>query len=279
MEYKGQLTPSETTDLLRELGHAPVKKFGQNFLVDSNIVRKSLELADVSEGDVVVEVGPGLGTLTGALLERGAKVYAVEIDKRLFAFLQKRFEGVENLNLINDDAVEYPLANLPADIENFKIVANLPYAISTPWLDKVLSGKLPQKMSLMLQKEAALRFAARNGSGEFSPISVCLSEAYNVLPPHKVSASCFHPRPQVDSMLLALERKEDAYTFAQRTRDIMRAVFSKRRKQISSIAKSAGEDSAVLTQWLEQCTDLPPDRRPEAIENRYWVMLDKIVRQ
>ena len=195
------------------------------------------------------------------------------------AFLQKRFEGVENLNLINDDAVEYPLANLPADIENFKIVANLPYAISTPWLDKVLSGKLPQKMSLMLQKEAALRFAARNGSGEFSPISVCLSEAYNVLPPHKVSASCFHPRPQVDSMLLALERKEDAYTFAQRTRDIMRAVFSKRRKQISSIAKSAGEDSAVLTQWLEQCTDLPPDRRPEAIENRYWVMLDKIVRQ
>ena len=279
MEYKGQLTPSETTDLLRELGHAPVKKFGQNFLVDSNIVRKSLELADVSEGDVVVEVGPGLGTLTGALLERGAKVYAVEIDKRLFAFLQKRFDGVENLNLINDDAVEYPLANLPTDIENFKIVANLPYAISTPWLDKVLSGKLPQKMSLMLQKEAALRFAARNGSGEFSPISVCLSEAYNVLPPHKVSASCFHPRPQVDSMLLALERKEDAYTFAQRTRDIMRAVFSKRRKQISSIAKSAGEDSAILSQWLEQCTDLPPDRRPEAIENRYWVMLDKIVRQ
>ena len=279
MEYKGQLTPSETTDLLRELGHSPVKKFGQNFLVDANIVRKSLELADVSEGDVVVEVGPGLGTLTGALLERGAKVYAVEIDKRLFAFLQKRFDGVENLNLINDDAVEYPLANLPTDIENFKIVANLPYAISTPWLDKVLSGKLPQKMSLMLQKEAALRFAARNGSGEFSPISVCLSEAYNVLPPHKVSASCFHPRPQVDSMLLALERKEDAYTFAQRTRDIMRAVFSKRRKQISSIAKSAGEDSAILSQWLEQCTDLPPDRRPEAIENRYWVMLDKIVRQ
>ena len=68
MEYKGQLTPSQTTDLLRQLGHSPVKKFGQNFLVDSNIVRKSLELADVCEGDIVVEVGPGLGTLTGALL-------------------------------------------------------------------------------------------------------------------------------------------------------------------------------------------------------------------
>ena len=279
MEYKGQLTPSQTTDLLRQLGHSPVKKFGQNFLVDSNIVRKSLELADVCEGDIVVEVGPGLGTLTGALLERGAKVYAVEIDKRLFAFLQKRFEGVENLNLINDDAVEYPLASLPEEVENFKIVANLPYAISTPWLDKVLSGKLPQKMSLMLQKEAALRFSARNNSGEFSPISVFLSEAYNVLPPHKVSAGCFHPRPAVDSMLLALEKKDNAYTFAQRTRDIMRAVFSKRRKQISSIAKSAGNDAEILSKWLELSPDLPPDRRPEAIENRFWVKLDEIVRQ
>lgn len=279
MEYKGQLTPSQTTDLLRQLGHSPVKKFGQNFLVDSNIVRKSLELADVSEGDIVVEVGPGLGTLTGALLERGAKVYAVEIDKRLFAFLKKRFEGVENLNLINDDAVEYPLAALPDDVENFKIVANLPYAISTPWLDKVLSGKLPQKMSLMLQKEAALRFSARNNSGEFSPISVFLSEAYNVLPPHKVSAGCFHPRPAVDSMLLALEKKENAYTFAQRTRDIMRAVFSKRRKQISSIARSAGANAEILTKWLELSPDLPPDRRPEAIENRFWVKLDEVVRQ
>lgn len=279
MEYNGQLTPSQTTDLLRELGHLPVKKFGQNFLVDSNIVRKSLELADVTNGDVVVEVGPGLGTLTGALLERGAKVYAVEIDKRLFAFLQERFAGVENLNLINDDAVKYPLASLPEDVENFKIVANLPYAISTPWLDKILSGKLPQKMSLMLQKEAALRFSARNGSGEFSPISVCLSEAYNVLPPHKVSASCFHPRPAVDSMLLALEKKENAYTFAQRTRDIMRAVFSKRRKQIASIAKSAGADSAILNEWLAQCPDLPSDKRPESIENRYWVKLDQIVNQ
>ncbi len=279
MENKGQLTPSQTSDLLRELGHFPVKKFGQNFLVDSNIVRKSLELADVCEGDVIVEIGPGLGTLTGALLERGAKVYAVEIDKRLFAFLKERFANVEDLNLINADAVEFPLAALPNDIENFKIVANLPYAISTPWLDKVLAGKLPCAMSLMLQKEAALRFAARNGSGEFSPISVCLSEAYEVLPPHKVSAACFHPRPAVDSMLLALRKKSNAYIFEKKTRDLMRAIFSKRRKQISSIAKSAGEDSTILSKWLTENPDLSPDKRPEAIENKYWVSLDKLVRQ
>ena len=279
MENNGQLTPSQTTDLLRTLGHTPVKKFGQNFLVDANIVRKSLELADVSEGDSVVEVGPGLGTLTGALLEKGAKVYAVELDKRLYNYLLDHFKNNENLDLINADAVDYPLAALPQETEIFKIVANLPYAISTPWLDKVLAGKLPQRMSLMLQKEAALRFAARNGSGEFSPISVFLSEAYDVLPPHKVSAACFHPRPAVDSMLLSLSKKSDAYIFAKKTRDIMRAVFSKRRKQIISIAKSAGEDSEILLEWLDTVSDLPQNRRPETIENKYWKELDKIVRR
>ena len=184
MDKNGQLSPSQTTELLRELEHAPVKKLGQNFLVDSNIVRKSLELADVREGDNVVEVGPGLGTLTGALLGRGANVYAVELDRTLFAFLSKHFEGRERLNLINADAVDFPLAALPEEkAADFKIVANLPYAISTPWLDRVLSGPLPKAMSLMLQKEAALRFSARRDSGEYSPISICLGEAYDVLPP------------------------------------------------------------------------------------------------
>lgn len=279
MEYNGQLSPSQTTEILGQLGHNPVRKFGQNFLVDANIVRKSLELADVSDGDVVVEIGPGLGTLTGALLERGAKVFAVELDRRLFGFLKQRFDGNGNLNLINADAVEFPLAALPEEVENFKIVANLPYAISTPWLEKVLAGKLPQKMSLMLQKEAALRFAARNGTGEFSPISVFLSEAYDIPAPHKVSASCFHPRPAVDSMLLALSKKPDAYVFAPRTREIMRAVFSKRRKQIASIAKSAGDFAPTLLEWLDATPELPRDRRPEAIENRYWKLLDAVVRK
>ena len=182
----GQLTPSQTTELLRRLEHSPVKKLGQNFLVDANIVRKSLELAQVCGADTVVEVGPGLGTLTGALLERGAKVFAVELDKRLFEYLKSNFGENENLNLVNADAVDMPLAGLPPEVSDFKIVANLPYAISTPWLDAVLSsGRLPKMMSLMLQKEAALRFAARNGSGDFSPISICLGEAYEVLADRK----------------------------------------------------------------------------------------------
>ncbi|MBE6413553.1 MAG: ribosomal RNA small subunit methyltransferase A [Verrucomicrobiaceae bacterium] len=278
MDINGQLSPSQTLELLKQLEHSPVKKLGQNFLVDSNIVRKSLELADVKKDDVVVEVGPGLGTLSGALLQAGAKVYAVELDKTLHAYLKEHFSQVENFSLINADAVEYPLASLPDEVSDFKIVANLPYAISTPWLDKVLSDRLPSMMSLMLQKEAALRFAAVGGSKEFSPISICLSEAYDVSARHKVSASCFHPRPAVDSVLLALKRKECPFVFKPKTKEIMRYVFSKRRKQMLSIAKSAGEFSELLLAWLEQDKTLSPDIRPERIDSVHWKIFDGIVK-
>lgn len=276
MENNGQLTPTQTAEILRGLGHSPSKKLGQNFLVDANIVRKSLELADVKSGDTVVEVGPGLGTLTGALLERGAKVYAVELDKALYEYLRSYFAGVENLNLINADAVDFPLSALPPEIADFKIVANLPYAISTPWLDAVLSGKLPSRMSLMLQKEAALRFAAKNASGDYSPISIFLSEAYDVLSPHKVAAACFFPRPGVDSMLLPLVLKKNPYIFKASAKRLIRKIFSYRRKQLGSIAKSAGDDAEILLQWLAACPNLDPRTRPEAVAPDYWKMLDKL---
>ena len=109
--------------------------------MDSNIVRKSLELADVNPNDCIVEIGPGLGTLTGALISRGARVWAVEIDPELYAYLRDTFRDEENLNLINADALEFPLAGLPPDVPDFKIVANLPYYITTPIIMKLLLVK------------------------------------------------------------------------------------------------------------------------------------------
>ena len=273
MDFSGQLSPSQTTDILKEIGHDPVKKLGQNFLTDSNIVRKSLELAEVKEGDIVVEVGPGLGTLTGALLQAGAKVFAVELDKRLHAHILETFKGNPNLNLIWGDAVKYPLAGLPNDIKDFKIVANLPYAISTIWLEKVLSGRLPQKMSLMLQQEAAARFTAKKSTSEFSPISIFLNSAYRVKCSHKVSASCFYPRPKVNSALLALEILESPYVFKPRTKELMRKIFSRRRKQIFSILKDLKDESAL--KWLEENTEIKPADRPETIAPELWRKLDQ----
>ncbi len=278
MDINGQLSPSQTMDVLHKLNHAPVKKLGQNFLIDANIVRKSIELANVGPGDSVVEVGPGLGTLTGALLQTGASVYAVELDKRLYAHLKELFKDT-NLKLLNADALDFPLAQLPEDVCDFKIVSNLPYAISTPWLDAVLSGRLPKTMSLMLQKEAAERFVADGGTGDFSPISVFVSQAYDVAAKHRVSASCFYPRPAVDSVLLVLSRKEDPFVFAPKTKQIIRYAFSKRRKQILSIAKSSEEYAPIMAKWLDTDAALSPEARPERIGAEHWRLLDLIVSQ
>ena len=278
MDINGQLSPSQTMDVLHKLNHAPVKKLGQNFLIDANIVRKSIELANVGPGDSVVEVGPGLGTLTGALLQTGASVYAVELDKRLYAHLKELFKDT-SLKLLNADALDFPLAQLPKDVGDFKIVSNLPYAISTPWLDAVLSGRLPKTMSLMLQKEAAERFVADGGTGDFSPISVFVSQAYDVAAKYKVSASCFYPRPAVDSVLLVLSRKEEPFVFAPKTKQIIRYAFSKRRKQILSIAKSSEEYAPIMAKWLDADAALARDSRPERIGAEHWRLLDLIVSQ
>ena len=130
------LTPTQTRDLLAQLGLCPRPRLGQNFLADGNIVRKSLELAAIAPGDRVVEVGPGLGTLTSALLGAGAEVFAVEIDRLLLDNLLHSLavEHPETFHLCEGDAVERPRAGLP-EAASYKVVANLPYAISTPWFD------------------------------------------------------------------------------------------------------------------------------------------------
>ncbi|MEO7600277.1 MAG: 16S rRNA (adenine(1518)-N(6)/adenine(1519)-N(6))-dimethyltransferase RsmA, partial [Opitutus sp.] len=231
------LTPSATRDLLAQLGHQPKRFLGQNFLVDGNIVRKSLELAGVQPGDKVVEIGPGLGTLTSALLEAGAEVWAVEKDRTLHQHLtetlQPRFPAT--FHLLEGDAVEHPLADLSdgPDVPGFKVVANLPYAIATPWLDGVLSGHLPERMVLMLQQEAAQRYTAHPGSKAFGAISIFLQSAYAVAPGHKVEPGCFFPRPDIDSYLLHLVKKPAPFIFVPAAKVLIRACFQQRRKQIA----------------------------------------------
>lgn len=276
MNLSGQLSPSKTLEILKEIGHEPAKKLGQNFLIDSNIVRKSLELAQVKEGDFIVEVGPGLGTLTGAILDSKAKLWAVELDKKMYGYVSKIYGGNPDFHIVGADALDFPLANLPAEISEFKIVANLPYAISTPWLDKVLSSRLPLCMSLMLQKEAALRFAEKKSGDDFSPISIFLNSAYDISGTHKVSASCFYPRPKVDSLLLALKLKDKPYIFEPETKELVRKIFSRRRKQIFSIAKDL--DVQKLLQWIESAQNFTPQSRPETIEISEWQRLNEILK-
>jgi len=270
------LTPTETRELLASLGHSPKRFLGQNFLVDGNIVQKSLRLAQVGPGDAVVEIGPGLGTLTGALLEAGASVWAVERDRTLHRYLEEglaaRFAG--RLHLAEGDALDMPLAGIPADqAPGCKVVANLPYAISTPWMDAVLSGPLPKRMVLMLQREAADRYVAAPGGRSFGAISIFLQAAYDILPGHPVSAACFHPRPDVDSALLNLARKGEPHVFTLAQKAVVRRCFQQRRKQIGSVMREvlAGRER----QWTEllRSEGFSTTVRAEALPVPTWIRL------
>jgi len=270
------LTPTATRDLLAHLGHQPKRFLGQNFLVDGNIVRKSLELASIAGGDTVVEIGPGLGTLTSALLATGADVWAVEKDRCLHEHLTQTLaaEFPKTLHLLEGDAVEFPLAGLNAtSASSVKVVANLPYAISTPWMDAVLSGPLPVRMVLMLQQEAAQRYSASPGSKQFSAISIFLQSAYDLAPGHKVPAACFHPRPDIESYLLHLVRKPDAFAFSPETKKLIRSCFQQRRKQIAALLRGRLADRGQA--WLQvlAAAGLGPQARPEDIPAVLWSKL------
>lgn len=271
------LSFSATRDLLVSLGHQPKRFLGQNFLVDGNIVRKSLELAEVRPGDTVVEIGPGLGTLTAALLDAGAAVWAVEKDRTLHSHLEAtlatRPEFAGRFHLLEGDAVEHPLAALPVEraAAGFKIVANLPYAIATPWLDGVLSGPLPTRMVLMLQQEAAQRYAAQPGTKSFGAISVFLQAAFDNAPGHKVGPGCFHPRPDVDSYLINLVRRPEPYVFAPAVKAIVRACFQQRRKQIGALLRTHAPAHAADARELLHAAGLSEQARPEALPVSWWL--------
>jgi 16S rRNA (adenine1518-N6/adenine1519-N6)-dimethyltransferase len=265
------LSISETREALAKLGVHPRHALGQNFLVDGNIVRKSLELAAISPGDRVVEVGPGLGTLTRTLLEAGAEVWAVERDAMLARHLREELAPLHpgRLHLLEADAMDHPTADIPAD-KPFKIVANLPYAISTPWMDAVLGGPLPTRLVLMLQWEAAQRYMAKPGSKQFGSISIFIQSAFDIAPGHKVSGTCFHPRPDVDSYLFNLVRKPGPLLFPVAAKRSIRACFQQRRKQIGTLLRGQLPDGGRA--WIDSlvAAGLSPTVRPEDIPLKLW---------
>ena len=274
------LTPKETTRLLEKLGHRPKKKLGQNFLIDGNIVGKSLDMADLPNNLPVVEIGPGLGTLTLKLLEAGHPVHAVEIDRTLYENLKNslaRFIESKQLSLTHGDGVKSPIGSLPQQAQEYAVVANLPYAISSPWLESLLAtGHPPLRMVLMLQREAVDRMWARHGTKNYNALSIFLQLAFENLRSHPVSRQCFFPAPSVDSILTRMDRIPDPFLFSQPDRALIRRIFTQRRKQIGSIARQE-EDSERkrIEGWLAQ-NKLERTLRPEQIEPRIWKNLSSV---
>lgn len=288
------LSPTATRELLEQLEHFPNKKLGQNFLVDGNIVRKSIELAELDADSCVVEIGPGLGTLTKAILKSGASLWAVERDACLAEHLRIHFSDELNrvstmngrraakqtiLQLIEGDCLDHPRAGLPeaTAATGYRIVANLPYAVSTPWMDAVITGTLPERMVLMLQKEAADRYVAPHGTKTFGAISIFLQSVFEVHSKHLVSAQCFHPAPKVDSVLLRLDRRTDAIRFSLAARECIRRIFTQRRKQLGALCKNDSQAGALA--WFKELLEhgVTPTVRPEELAIEHWQSITRFI--
>jgi 16S rRNA (adenine1518-N6/adenine1519-N6)-dimethyltransferase len=269
------LTPTEIRELASKLDLKPTKKLGQNFVTDQNTVEKIVRTSKVSKDSVVLEVGPGLGSLTLALLATGAKVFAVEIDQRLAELLpitakSKGFSG-DQLEVINKDALEITTN----EIKNPNIlVANLPYNVSVPVIIHILET-FPsiENYLVMVQSEVADRLAASPGSRTYGSPSVKLQWYGEVSKAGSVSRSVFWPVPNVDSDLVQITRKKDVdQSIRKELFAVVDAAFSQRRKMLRSALSSMCAGSEKASEILESA-QIDPQLRGEALNVDDYVRL------
>lgn len=264
----------DTISYLKMLEIIPSKKYGQNFLVDKNIIQKLITSSDIILGDTIVEVGCGLGAITQELLQHDIKLYGIEIDQRLYNFLTDKFRHLPHCHILYGDAVEYPVANIPTKIKDYRIVANIPYAISSPWIDGILSqNNLPKTINIIIQSDTAERFCAQVNSSEYSPTTIILQSAYCCISKYKITRQSFYPIPHIDSVILSLKKLNNPFQFNEITKRHMRDIFTQRRKQIQKILRIYDDR---FHQWLAECS-IDGKARPGNITIQQWQQLNNIL--
>jgi 16S rRNA (adenine1518-N6/adenine1519-N6)-dimethyltransferase len=231
----------ETKFIMNKYGIQANKALGQNFLIDENIVNGIVEKAEITSCDLVIEIGPGLGTLTSKLLDKAGKVIAIELDKKVLNILNDRFSLYNNFELINNDILKVDLKtlileNLNDNIKTCKVVANLPYYITTPIIMKLLQDNLPLKsITVMVQKEVAQRLTAIPGDKEAGAITYSINYFTNATTVLDVPRNCFIPSPDVDSAVIKLELLNKPRVEVLNENhffEIIKAAFSQKRKTL-----------------------------------------------
>ena len=274
--------PTNTIEILDKYGFSFQKKFGQNFLIDENVVRKIVREAGVTKDDFVLEVGPGIGTMTQILCEEAREVVAVEIDKKLIPILTKdTLSYYDNVTVINEDILKLDIAKLAKEKNDgrpIKVVANLPYYITTPIIMGLFeSGVALDSITIMVQKEVADRMQVGPGTKDYGALSLAVQYYAKPSIVLTVPASCFMPRPNVDSAVIKLERRsqppvdvKDAHLMF----NIIRASFNQRRKTMTNSVVNAGLGITKerLLEALEAC-GLPTTVRGEALTLEQFAQL------
>ena len=239
--------PGNTIDILKKYDFNFQKKFGQNFLIDTHVLEKIMDAAEVTKDDLVIEIGPGIGTMTQYLCERAREVVAVEIDKNLIPILNDTLSAYDNVTVINEDVLKLDIKALAEERNGgkpVKVVANLPYYITTPIIMGLFESGVPLKsITIMVQKEVADRMKTGPGSKEYGALSLAVQYYSDPKIMMEVPPNCFIPRPNVGSAVIRLDRCEapkvgvadEALLFR-----IIRASFNQRRKTLVNGLSNGG---------------------------------------
>src|SRR2546421_1335515 len=267
-------TKQQIQALLAQAGLSPRHRFGQNFMIDQNLLRLVADAGNPGPGDTVIEVGPGTGTLTEELLSRGARVVAVEIDRDLAGLLRERFRDEPRFRLIEGDALDSKhslnselLAAVKADSKPPKLIANLPYNIASPLIIEMLLAGV-EILAFTVQKEVAERLRAKEGSDAYGALSVMTQllakvEILRTLPP-----TAFWPAPKIDSSLVRLARQDQLGPRARKFSLFLQKLFSSRRKMLRKSLIQIGHDRQILTQM-----NLDPEIRSEKVTPQQLLLL------
>lgn len=269
-----------TKEVVKKYGFKFTKSLGQNFLIDNSVVTDIVDGAQVSKEDFVIEIGPGVGTLTRELLKKAKAVCAIELDKSLISILKEELKDFDNFTLINEDALKVNFNEIIGEEKSVKLVANLPYYVTTPIIINLLNGGYPFKsLTIMIQKEVAERMNATPGGKDYGSLSLLVQYYCRTEIVRKVSPACFIPQPKVDSIVIKLEKldaprvqvKDEKLFF-----NIIRDSFNMRRKTLSNALKNIGLSKENLYKAFEEA-GIDHQRRGETLSIEEFAKLaDKI---
>lgn len=262
---------NQIKDLLRRFGIAPNKAYGQNFLLDSNILAKIADSAELDKDTQVLEIGPGLGALTDKLCERAGRVVCIEIDGGMLPVLEHTLSDHANVDVINGDVLDDRVRRQAADAlgGEFALVANLPYYITTPIIMAFLEGDYKvSSMVLMMQKEVAERMCAVPGTKSYGLLTICMDYYAKTQGLFTISPGCFYPQPKVDSLVVRIiKRKEPKISVKDEKLffRVVKASFAMRRKTIiNNLASAFMLPKPEIAVILDNC-GIPPGVRGETL--------------
>lgn len=278
--------PKNTIEILQKYNFNFQKKFGQNFLINTGVLEDIIDAAEVTDEDMVLEIGPGIGTMTQYLCENARQVIAVEIDTNLIPILKDTLSAYDNVRIINDDILKVDINELAREYNNgrpIKVVANLPYYITTPIIMGLFESHVPiESITVMVQKEVADRMQAGPGTKDYGALSLAVQYYSKPQIVVNVPPSCFMPQPKVGSTVISLRRHQQPVVQVEDEKlmfKVIRASFNQRRKTLANGLNNYGGINLTKEQIQQSIEELgvPVNIRGEALSLEQFASLSNII--